>query len=227
MSNASSNQKGKFIVVEGIDGSGKSTQCKMLKAKMEYLEIPTELTCECSHGPIGKVIRNDFLSGKRKSDPRITNLLYAIDRLDHITNEEDGMLQYIDKGIHVISDRYYLSSIAYYGSEFFGTPQFEEQVRFILEQNRMNRELMIPDITIVIDIDPSAAMERIVSGREGHAEIYETAEKLIKINHCYGYGIALLQGLGENIVRVDGHGEDWEVFNRVWKAVEPIIRSSS
>ncbi|MCM1230757.1 MAG: dTMP kinase [Ruminococcus flavefaciens] len=217
-------EKGKFIVIEGIDGSGKTRQTSMLESKMDSLGILTYFTMECSRGPIGMVIRNDYLSGERKSDPRITNLLYAIDRLDHITNEDDGMLRFINDGLNVVSDRYYLSSIAYYSSEFFGTPEYENQMKFILDQNQMNRELLIPDLTIVLTIDPKDAMERISRGRKGHVEIYESIDKLTKISQCYDDGIKLLRGLGENIVTIDGNGTDLEVFDKVWKVVEPLVK---
>ena len=98
-------KRGKFIVFEGIEGSGKSTQTKMLSDYFKSNNIWVHQTREASDGPIGKMLRETYLSGKRKVDTRIINLLYVPDRLDHITNEEDGILSILESGINVISDR--------------------------------------------------------------------------------------------------------------------------
>jgi len=106
-------ERGKFIVIEGIDGSGKTTQVKKIEKLLTHNDFHVHVTRECTDNPIGKLLRNLYLSGKRKCDERVINMLYAADRLDHITNEEDGMLNILNEGIHVLSDRYYLSSLAY------------------------------------------------------------------------------------------------------------------
>ena len=218
------NERGKFIVIEGIDGSGKTTQVERLYCRMDYLDIPNHPTREASDGPLGKILRSEYLSGKRKADPRITNLLYTVDRLDHITNEEDGILKIINEGTHVISDRYYMSSMAYYAMEFFGTPQYEEQLRFIMEQNRMNRELLEPDITFFIRISPDVAMERLKKDRgDGGLSIYETKERLTKIAQCYEDAIRILRADGQNIFCIDGTLEWDDILSIICKKLEGIV----
>ena len=169
--------KGKFIVLEGIDGCGKSTQSKMLFDKMQEFEIPSYLTSECSHGPVGQLIRSDYLSGKRKADPQLMQLLFAADRLDHITNQEDGMLNQINSGTNVICDRYYLSSLAYHASDYIGTISYMDSMNFIIGANKINRNKMTPDITIFIQMDPGEAIKRL-NNRTGIKEIYEDIETL-------------------------------------------------
>lgn len=214
--------KGKFIVLEGIDGCGKSTQAKMLFNKMQESEIPAFLTQECSHGPIGMLIRKEFLSGNRKTDPKVTNLLFAADRLDHITNADDGMLGKVNNATNVVCDRYYLSSLAYYAQEFLGSAKYLEELHFIINANMMNKALMTPDITVFIQMDPSEAIKRL-NNRTGIKEIYEDIETLKKVYITYFDGIQLLRNLGENIVIIDGNGSADQVHDRIWKAVYPII----
>ncbi|CAG0905332.1 unnamed protein product, partial [Darwinula stevensoni] len=98
----------------GIDGSGKSTQAKFLE---EFLSSKNEtyLTCEPTFNPIGQMIR-DIFSGKINSNNHVITGLFVADRLDHILNEYYGIISKLEKGINVISDRYYFSSFAYQGA---------------------------------------------------------------------------------------------------------------
>lgn len=209
--------RGKFIVFEGIDGSGKTTQSKRL-ADLIGQKDKSYWTSECSTGPIGRVIREEFLSGKRKSDPRITNLLYAVDRLDHITNDIQGMLKYLEKGFHVICDRYYMSSMAYYALDFYDRPyeEYVESMQFIYKQNQMNKELLTPDVTFFIDVPIQTALNRINMTREANQlEIYETPEKLQKCQTTYGDAIDVLRSDGELIINIDGSGDEDDVHKQI------------
>ncbi|HNA65969.1 MAG TPA: hypothetical protein PKZ51_14700, partial [Saprospiraceae bacterium] len=85
------NNPGKFIVFEGIDGSGKSTQCKLLHRKMNQYFGSCHLTCEPSERPVGKMIR-DIFSGKLPMDNLVVAGLFVADRLDHLVNKEDGII---------------------------------------------------------------------------------------------------------------------------------------
>ena len=110
------NKRGKFIVFEGIDGSGKSTQMKLLAQKLEEKGIKTRLTLEPTYGLVGGTLHH-ILSGKIKADPKVTAALFVADRLDHLTNAEDGVLKSLENGETVICDRYYFSSYAYQSTE--------------------------------------------------------------------------------------------------------------
>lgn len=215
--------KGKFIVIEGIDGSGKSSQVKkiaeLLKEKVEKLHV----TKECSDGPIGQLLRKEYLSGNQKCDERVINHLMAADRLDHITNKETGMLKYINEGYTVLCDRYALSSFAYDTYMLFGTNEYEDALYEIITRNRVNLELLTPDITIVIDIPVETALERMNSNRE-NLTVYESKEKLEKIRDSYLYSIELLKEEFDNhIVLVSGIGTEEEVCERIMKEIYKII----
>ncbi len=108
-----------FIVIEGIDGSGSSTQTKMLYEALTNLNHKVKLTHEPSDGPIGVMIRQIF-KGRIKvcKDPHLFDLqmgyLFAADRHDHLHNETDGVIKLLNDGNTVISSRYYFSSLAYH-----------------------------------------------------------------------------------------------------------------
>ena len=143
-------ERGKFIVIEGIDGSGKTTQVKKIEKLLTHNDFHVHVTRECTDNSIGKLLRNLYLPGKRKCDERVINMLYAADRLDHITNEEDGMLNILNEGIHVLSDRYYLSSLAYDTYQYIGTDKYQPALLDIVYRNKVNMDLLRPDVTIYI-----------------------------------------------------------------------------
>lgn len=216
-------KKGKFIVFEGIEGAGKSKQVEML---YEYLskKVQTHKTREASDGPIGKLLREVYLLEKRKADPRIINLLYVPDRLDHITNEEDGMLKMINEGITVISDRYYLSSAACHSSLFFddNAARLKAMVD-IIDANKINFELLKADITFYIDTEPEEAVKR-MDDREGEKSVFDNIEYMKKQQICYDTSIGYIKSnFGENIIRIDGNRMPEEVHADVVKEINKLF----
>ena len=195
--------KGKFIVIEGIDGCGKSTQVQMLK---DRIKSECYFTREASDGPIGKMIRDLYLSGKRECDERVINLLYVADRLDHLTNSIDGIKKYLDEGINVICDRYYLSSMAY-NSYMKETPaQVRESVIHTITMNKYIMEELKPDLTIYIDLDIFEAIRRIHSNRDD-VSIYEDTDKMIAIQNAYDIAIELAKDtIHDDVIRVNANG---------------------
>lgn len=215
--------RGKFIVIEGIDGSGKTTQVKMLKERMEERGIHLHTTRECSDGPIGKLLRNTYLAGKRKCDEHVINYLYAADRLDHITNEEDGMLKFINAGLSVLSDRYVMSSLAYDTYMHIGTDTYGDALLDILNRNRRNIELLSPDITVVINVPPEIACKRLYSNRD-ELSVYESIDKIDKIHKSYSNAITLLEKeFGHHIAIVDGTKSPSEISNDIYSLVASMF----
>lgn len=168
-------KKGKFIVFEGIDGSGKSTQIKMLGEAFKKRGIAFCETLEPTFGIAGEVL-HDILSGKKTADPKVTAALFAADRLDHLTNPENGVCKTLDEGTHVLCDRYYFSSYAYQSVE---VPK-----EWVVSANSMAADTLRPDCTIFIDVDPEVAMERISQNRE-NIELYESLERLTAVRQAY------------------------------------------
>lgn len=105
--------KGNFIAFEGIDGSGKSTQIRLLSERMKAEGICCYTTMEPTDSPIGSLI-HQIMTGRIKTDNKVIAALFAADRLDHLLNDVDGIVHKINEGITVLTDRYYFSSYAYH-----------------------------------------------------------------------------------------------------------------
>ncbi len=207
--------RGKFIVFEGIDGSGKSTQMKLLAKKLEEKGIKTRLTLEPTYGLVGDTLHR-ILSGKIKADPKVTAALFVADRLDHLTNQEDGVLKSLDAGETVICDRYYFSSYAYQSTE---VPS-----EWVIDANKLCAQTLRPDVTLFIDISPQVAMERILSNRES-IEIYETEEKLTKVRDAYFAAFEKMK-TSENVKIINGERTVDEIAEDIEKyIVENIIQN--
>ncbi|HEY8930620.1 MAG TPA: dTMP kinase [Mucilaginibacter sp.] len=168
-------RKNLFIALEGIDGSGKSTQVKLLKEQLEAAGHKIYTTCEPTHSPIGKMIR-DILTHKVEADERIAGALFVADRLDHILNKTDGILKKLEDGYTVITDRYYFSSYAYQ-SQFM-------DLEWVINANSLAAGILRPDVNIYIDITPEISLERISKGRET-VELYETLDNLKNVRDRY------------------------------------------
>ena len=105
-------RKNLFLAFEGIDGSGKSTQSKLLAEKLKEKGLNVYHTTEPTDSPIGAMIRKIFRH-EMEADHRTIAGLYVADRLDHLTNSKNGLIKKLEEGYIVISDRYYFSSYAY------------------------------------------------------------------------------------------------------------------
>jgi dTMP kinase len=146
-----------FIVLEGIDGSGTTTQLGRLAAQLTARGRRVHPTREPSDGPVGRLIREILLGGHRGPDGAPLDglamaLLFAADRRDHLLREIAPALA---AGIDVVSDRYLLSSLAY---------QAEEAARDWVEG--LAREVRSPDLTLLLDVPVSvAAARRRAAGR--------------------------------------------------------------
>lgn len=206
------NNRGHFITFEGIDGSGKSTQISLLKKRMEQGEQRCFLTAEPSTGPIGVMIRQ-CLSGRMKTDEKTIAALFASDRLDHLLNDTDGICSKINQGIHVICDRYILSSYAY------------QSVRvpfdWVRNLNSAAADTLRPDCHIFIDISPETAIERMKKERF-HTELFETKDRLTEVRNRY---IELIEQLKdeETIIRIDGSQTVEQISEEIWKNVSNIL----
>ncbi|MFS2089221.1 dTMP kinase [Paenarthrobacter nicotinovorans] len=204
-------QRGAFIVFEGIDGSGKSTQASLLAKRLSDCRIPVHSTAEPTPGPIGSLIRNSFAS-RVNFDDRVIAALFVADRLDHITNSNDGMLGLIERGTTVISDRYYLSSMAYHASDVGAD--------WIRSANSINTDLLRPDITIFIDIDPDVSLERIAANRSV-PDRFEVRPRLESARS--NYLKAFPDACEDGIVQVDGSLGLEALSDEIWRNVLPVL----
>ena len=191
-----------FIAIEGLDGSGGTTQVSKLCAA-----LGAHATAEPSTGPVGQLIRQTLRNEVPLGDG-VLPLLFAADRTDHLAREIEPLLA---EGKIVVSDRYYASSLAY-----------QSLVAPLGEVARLNASFRAPDITLFLDLSPEACIERITARGE-QRERFEDLERLREISAAYGAALALLAGRGEHIVHVDASASVDEVHARIMEAVEPCL----
>ncbi|MFN3528036.1 MAG: dTMP kinase [Candidatus Altarchaeaceae archaeon] len=157
----------KFIVLEGIDGSGLSTQSRLIAEYLTKKGKKVLLTKEPTNGEIGKIIRK-ILNKEIYTDEVTLSLLFAADRMDHISKINFNDYDY------VISDRYYFSNFAYQLSK-------KIDLNFLININKFAPK---PDVVIFLDVNPEICLKRIkerANKNSKHIEIYENIEKLKEI----------------------------------------------
>ncbi len=204
--------KGKFIVFEGIDGSGKTTQIQLLQARFRAASLPIYVTKEPTDGPIGAVIRNVLNKRIKTSEKAIAGLFLA-DRLDHIENPINGMLGQLGQEMHVISDRYYLSSYAYHSSHV--------PLDWVIAANAECAKLLRPDIIFFIDISAEESLERLKKGR-AFLDLFENLERLKSVRANYMRAIERVEK-EENIIRIDGSQSEATIAAEIWEQVQEIL----
>jgi dTMP kinase len=201
-------RKNLFIAFEGIDGSGKSTQVKLLSERLEKEGHKIYTTCEPTKGPIGVLIR-DIFNHKIEADDRVIAGLFVADRLDHLLHKSNGMLKHIEEGYTVITDRYYFSSYSYHGTHM--------DMQWVIDANSLAADLLRPDLTIYIDISPEISMQRITKGRTS-TELYETLDNLHKVRQKYFEAFELLKEK-EQVLIIDGHRSPELIAEEIWDKV--------
>ena len=215
---------GKFIVLEGIDSCGKSSQIKLLHKKFVKNNIPVISTREPSNGPIGRLIRREYLSGKRSDNGGIINKLCEVDRMDHVLNEKDGIIKYLKQGINVLCDRYFLSSMAYslYNKIDIDESLFNQKALDIFN-TFINNQGIKPDLIVYINIDPKEAVQRL--SKRNKLSIYENSiAKLQKIHKSYLKVIDLvLSNKLCTLVSIDGDDTKSSVLEDIWSHVKVLI----
>lgn len=198
----------KFIVFEGIDGAGKSTQIALLREELSRRGINTDSSAEPTTLPTGKELRR-ALSGELKRTPLEMAEMFATDRVAHNIEIE----KQLSEGMTVISDRYYYSSLAYQGAEL----GYETVARLNLENEGIRR----PDICVFLDLSPESSLKRI-GGRGESVEIYENLEYLTKTRKMFFDVFDRLRENGENIAIIDASGSVEQVAEAVVSAVLQI-----
>ncbi len=207
-------KKNLFIAFEGIDGSGKSTQVKLLSYNLKNAGHKVYLTKEPTDSPIGKLIR-DIFNHKMEADHRTIAGLFVADRLHHLLNKTDGILKKLEEGYTVITDRYYFSSYAYHGTHM--------PMEWVIEANSLSANLLRPDLNIYIDISPEASMERLNSDR-GSLELYETVENLHNVRNKYKEAFGLLK-FRESVFSLDGNRAPHVIASEIWNEISNLLVS--
>jgi len=199
-------RRGRFLVIEGLDGAGTTTQARLLGERLRGEGRSVHVTAEPSGGPIGQLIRQVLqhrLTGGAggEFDADALALLFAADRRDHLAAEVEPRLA---AGTDVISDRYALSSLAYQGL----TTGDRAWVAAI------NDHATVPDLTVFLRVRAGLALGR----RRAAAttpELYEVADFQRRVARSYERALAALQAAGQRIEVLDGAAPVDEVARAV------------
>ena len=167
--------RGRFIVFEGIDGAGKTTQIELLTRSLQASGRRVYRTAEPTESVSGGLLR-DALAGISKRTPSEMAALFVLDRIFHNTNPVNGIEAMLAQGIDVICDRYYYSSLAYQGCE--------TDEAWVRSMNLDCPDIRRPDICIFLDLTPEESLARIGRGRVT-TEIYETEERLTRVRNQF------------------------------------------
>jgi len=192
--------QGRFIVLEGIDGAGTTTQTARLAARLRADGVTVRTTREPSDGPVGSLIRQILAgrivgSGGRAPGWATMALLFAGDRMDHVESEIEP---FVATGGVVVSDRYDASSLAYQSvSSGRGGGATVEWIR------SLNRHARRPDLTIVLDVAPEVAATR-REERGDAAQLYEQNE--LQRALCVFYRDLQRHMPNDRVTVVDGTG---------------------
>ena len=202
---------GKFIVIEGLDGSGKNVQIDLLidflnnlpaqAGKRKEVVITKEPTMESEAGrKIKQALKKEIII-----EPLEMQKFYVQDRKEHLENK---VIPALKNGNFVVSSRYAFSTFAYGGSDGL-------DVDLLI---RMNEEFLLPDLTIVIDVNPEPCMERI-ERRGEPKELFEKKEKLAKVNEFY----KKFPQMFKNVIMINGERPIPEVFEDIKKEINKLL----
>ncbi|KKS92716.1 MAG: putative thymidylate kinase [Parcubacteria group bacterium GW2011_GWA2_43_13] len=213
--------RGKFIAIEGIDGSGKTTQVKFIRDYLKESGLDVFVTKEPTEDGVGKEIRYILDNrGINKDGTKITDKelqrMYIQDRGQHILKL---VVPNLGQGVIVITDRQFLSTLAY--GQAFGL-----NIADLLKEHEkiLGDAFIVPDLTIVLTVDPKEAINRLKKIKKGK-DYFEDVVKLGRIKNAYLY---LARKLPKNfpkikIAVIDGSQSPEDVFEEVKKEVLKVI----
>ncbi|MDR0450161.1 MAG: dTMP kinase [Treponema sp.] len=202
-----------FVILEGGDGSGTTTQLDLLRRRFSPGEgagkTPAALpalfaTAEPTSGPVGRLIRS-ALKGEIKLRGETLARLFAADRGEHLSGP-GGILERAGRGELVVSDRYAPSSLVYQGLECG-----EELPRIL------NAGFPVPELILFFDLDPATASERIKNRPD--REIYEYLDFQIRVRERYRALLPEFAGRGSRVETIDASRGPAEVARALWRAI--------
>ncbi len=209
---------GKLIAIEGIDGSGKTTQAQLLCKKLGEKGIAASCTKEPTDEPTGKMIRQ-VLAGDLSMPPVALQYLFNADRAVH----QEQFIKSLEKGEYIITDRYFWSSVAYAIADLpagrHGLTEIDDYYLTVFSLLSFYNRFLIPDITFYLRVNPKTGTNRIEeTGKK--REIYDHEEKLVKIQKGYEF---LLEKFPEKFVIIDAEKSIEEVSAEIEKQVSRIM----
>ncbi len=206
-------RRGRFVVIEGLDGAGTTTQARLLGERLRAAGRIAHVTAEPSGGPVGALIRQVLsarVTGRegRAFDQKALALLFAADRLDH---HADEIAPKLARGVDVVSDRFTLSSLAYQGA-VLGEMDWVDAI---------NREAAAPDLTLFLRVAPGVALRRRRAASLDR-EIYEVDAFQRRVAGSYEAALGRVRAAGGRVVELDGARPVEAVADAIWAAVAAL-----
>lgn len=195
--------QGLFIALEGLDGAGLSTQTELVVGLLRLQGFKAFPTKEPTNNVVGGLIRG-VLSGVTNFPPDGLQLLFAADRAHHLKRE---ILPQLAEGNIIVSDRYFWTSVAYGG--------LDRDRDWLLE---VNKNFLRPDLTILLDIRPKVALQRISKDRF-ELEIFEKENQLVKIRQNY---LWLIKKFPNFFAVINAEGDREEIAKEIARLISKL-----
>ena len=219
MTSDAADRRGRFITLEGPEGSGKTTAARHLTSWLRSRDVPTVLTHEPGGTPLGEEIRRIVLHMRGMSDdldPRADALLYAAGRAQHVARVIRPALE---RGEWVVCARYLDSSLAYqgagYGNDMTDLRRLQEFATFGL----------LPDLTLLLDVPVEIGLER--TRRRAEWNRFEDTEEAAFFEAVRAAYLRLAAEEPDRFRIVDGSGSVGDADAAIRAAVEPLVASAS
>ena len=200
----SDDRRGLFLVVEGIDGAGKTTQVRMLGEALRNAGREVVVSHEPTDGPWGKKARQSARSGRMSLEDELH--AFIEDRKQHL---RELILPSLDAGKVVLLDRYFYSTIAYQGARGMEVSDLTE---------RMKAFARVPDRVYLLDLSPTEALRRISQSRGEAPNLFEKEENLIAVRGIFQQ----LAQQEECMLVVDSSGGEAEIHTEIWRDLQTL-----
>ncbi len=194
-----------FIVLEGLDGAGTTTQKELLFRRFRDEGLPCYQTSEPTDLPSGRLIRS-ILKGEVQAQPGTLARLFSADRNEHLFHPKEGILSHLSRGETVICDRYAFSSLAY--------QSLSCGFDFVLS---INRDFPLPDYLFFIDVPTSVSEERLKD--RSHREIFEYEEVQKRVLAHYRKVLELYRDSGMTITALDGCEDRDVISEKIFRVI--------
>jgi dTMP kinase len=198
----------RFIVLEGVDGAGTTTQLRNIEKALARGGLPHWTSSEPTEGPVGRLIRR-VLAGEIGARPGTLAHLFAADRYEHLYGP-GGIVERTGRGEIVVCDRYVFSSMAYQGIAC--GPELPLA---------LNAPFPLPELLLFFDVEPTISMDRI--GSRGSREIYESLPFQEKVRKAYEETLAGFAATPMRLVRVDARLPPDEVERAVLDGLGELL----
>lgn len=194
----------RFIVFEGLDGAGTTTQLGLLDSALTREGKPHWITFEPSAHPAGRLVRQ-VLKGEVTACPETLARLFSADRHEHV-HGRGGITEHLGRGELVICDRYIFSSLAYQGVAC--GPELPAM---------LNADFPLPELLVYFDLPSAVAMKRVETRQE--REIFETLSFQERVRAAYEASLREFADSGMEILRLDATRSVAEVSGAILEAV--------